>query len=87
MPILEWIYPKLQIVPYMSDQKSAEKVATFLLNVVSSLSNFLSASRDFDKYSQMFQKIIDSGMIDTATNCICEYASALAQAKAAASSQ
>jgi len=74
MPILQWIYPKLELSPHSSDQKGSEKVATIILNMVTSMSNFYSPPKDFGKFAGMFEKIINTGLFEAVASCIREYA-------------
>jgi len=71
----------MKLSQHSGDQKVSEKVATIILNIVSSLQNFYSPSKDFAKYASMFEKIINTGMIETITECIREYASVASLAK------
>lgn len=73
MPILLWIYPKVVIERFGSDPKGSEKVATIVLNIISSLNNFYSPSKDFEKFSEKFEAIMASGLIEMATSCISDY--------------
>ena len=77
MPILLWIYPKVVIERFGSDAKGSEKVATIVLNIVSCMSNFYSASKDFDKFADKFEAIMASGLIEMATTCISDYCATL----------
>ncbi len=63
MPILLWIYPKIVIERFGSDPKGSEKVANIVLNIIASMSNFYSPSRDFAKFNEKFETIMNSGLI------------------------
>lgn len=63
MPILLWIYPKIVIERFGSDPKGSEKVSNIVLNIIASMNNFYSPSRDFAKFNEKFETIMNSGLI------------------------
>lgn len=56
-------------------------MATIILNIITSMQNFYSPSKDFAKNASMFEKIINIGMIETVTECIREYSTVVCLAK------
>ena len=51
MPILQWIYPKVEVSRFSSDQKTSEQVATIICNIINSMNNFISPSKSFAKFT------------------------------------
>ena len=73
MPVMQWLYPKVEVSRFGSDQKSSEKVAGILLNMVHSLNNFYSPTKHFTKFADKLEQIQNSGMIEKILQCIKEY--------------
>lgn len=74
LPIVEWLQPRLGITPDPGNEKAAETVASTVLNVVSSMGNFYTPSRDFDKYAAQFDKLVSNGLISMIVQVLRDYA-------------
>ena len=73
MPILQWIYPKIEVSKFASDQKQSEKIASIISNMINAMYNFYSPSKSFDKFASKYENMINIGLIDRITACIGEY--------------
>lgn len=80
MPILQWIYPKVEMSRFMSDQKQSEKVAQIIDNMISATNNFYSPSKSFDKFTAIYDKMLEIGLIDRITSSVREYLAAISSA-------
>ena len=77
MPVLEWVFPRVVISMHGSDQKASERVAKIMQSLVMSINNFYAPSKSFDKCTEIFDRIQASGLTETITNCVGEYAAAI----------
>ena len=73
MPTIEWLAPKLHIDKYLNTPQSVEKVSTALFNIILSLQNFFSPTKDFDKLSEAFIKLESMGIFEHTIGAIKEF--------------
>ena len=73
LPTIEWLAPKLHIDKYLNTPQSVEKVSTSLFNIVLSLQNFFSPTKDFDKLSEAFIKLESMGIFEHTIGAIKEF--------------
>lgn len=73
LPTIEWLAPKLHIDRFLNTSQSVEKVSTALYNIVMSLQNFLSPTKDFDKLAEAFVKLESMGLFGHCIGAIKEF--------------
>ena len=78
MPILQWIYPKIEVSKFASDQKQSEKIASIISNMINAMYNFYSPSKSFDKFASKYETMINIGLIERLAACIGEYSAVVA---------
>jgi len=74
LPVLQWIFPKIVVERYGSDQKTSEQVAQIVLNIINSMNNFFSPTKDNEKYVLKFETVMNTGLTETICSCLSDYA-------------
>ena len=84
LPILFQIKDRVVVSRFQSDQKTSERVATIMLNIITSMNNFYSPSKHFAKFTEKFESLINSGLISTVISCLGDYSATILSAQQAA---